>query len=440
MIALRALGTSLLLSLAAALPLRAELPIVETVSPGGIAAWLVEEPAIPFVALELRFRGGASLDPEGSEGAVALMTYLLEEGAGPYDAVGFAEATESLAARFRFSVDSDTVAISARFLSENRDDAVELLRLALTEPAFGAEDLERVRAQVISGLRGAARNPGTIASETFAALAYAGHPYAIPSDGKEATVAALTESDLRAAHAAALARDRVVVAAVGDIDAESLGLMLDRLLDGLPATGAPMPPPVEGTIAPGLTVVPFDGPQSHIVFGHAGPARDDPDFLTAFVLNEVLGGGRFSSRLMRTLREERGLTYGAYSYLAPRALGATMQGGFSTGHGNVAEAIALVREVWAGMAQEALGAEELARIVTYLTGEYPLRFDSNAAIARILVSMQLQGLPSDYVRERNALVEAVTVEEAARVARRFFDPEALHFVVVGRPEGLDSDS
>lgn len=437
---LRNTTLALTLWLAAAAPLRAGVDIVEIVSPGGIAAWLVEEPAIPFLALELRFRGGAALDPEGREGAVALMTYLLEEGAGDYDSIAFAEATESLAAHFRFSVDNDTVSISARFLTENRDEAVELLRLALMEPRFDEMEVERIRAQVLSSLRAAERNPDSIASRTFVALAYAGHPYAIPADGTLDSMAALTVEDLREAHAAAIARDRLVVSAVGDIDAEALGHLLDRLLGDLPETGAPMPPAVEGTIAPGLTVVPFDGPQSHIVFGHEGPPRDDPDFLIAFLINDAVGGSGFTSRLMRSLREERGLTYGVYTWLAPRALGQTMQGGFSTSHGNVAEAIALVREVWADIAENGLGEAELSRMITYLTGEYPLRFDSNAAIARIMTGMQLQGFDADYVRVRNDRVAAITVEDVARVARRLYQPDALHFVVVGRPAGLETDS
>lgn len=434
----RRLAAGLALALALALPLRAQVVPVEVVSPGGIRAWLVQEPSIPFLALELRFRGGTSLDPPGRRGAVNLMTGLLEEGAGALDAKGFAEAREALAASYRFDVDADALSVSARFLTENRDAAVALLRSALTEPRFDPDAIERVRGQVLANIRAESQRPNTIARDRLFALAFGDHPYGSSGDGTAESVAALTREDLVAAHAAALARDRVHVAAVGDIGPEALGTLLDDLLGGLPATGAPMPGPATVALKPGITVVPFAGPQSTILFGHAGIAFDDPDFLTAFVLNEAVGGGRFGTRLMAELRERRGLTYGVGTGLAARDHGALILGSLSVANARAAEAIALIRAEWARAAAEGLSAAELEAIKTYLTGAYALRFDGNAQIARVLVSMQMQGMPIDYAATRNDKVRAVTAEDVARVAARLYDPAALHFVVVGAPEGVES--
>lgn len=419
-----------------ALPLRAEIAVQEVTSPGGLRAWLVEEHSIPFTALEIRFGGGTSLDEPGRRGAVNLMAALLEEGAGPYDAQGFAEAREALAASFAFDADADSVSVSARFLTENRDAAVALLRLALTEPRFEPSAIERVRGQVLAGLRARAQRPREIASETFLALAYGDHPYGSPGEGTPESVARLTREDIHAAHARALTRAQLHIAAVGDITAAELGALLDSLLAGLPAEGPPPPPPAELRLAPGITVVPFAGTQSTILFGHAGIGWDDPDFLTAFLLNEALGGSRFGTRLMVELREKRGLTYGVGTGLAARAGGALLLGSFATANATAAEAVAIVRAEWARIAREGLSSEELEAVRTYLTGEYPLRFDGNSTIARILVGMQAQGLPPDYPATRNDRVRAITLAEANRVAARLFDPAALHFVVVGAPEGL----
>ena len=422
----------------AALPARAAVEVEEVTSPGGIDAWLVEDHSIPFVALELRFRGGTSLDPEGKAGAVNLMTGLLEEGAGTRDAQGFARATEGLAARFGYGASDDTVSVSARMLTDRRDEAVALLRDSLIAPRFGADAIERVRAQVLSGLRADQTNPRALAGRAASRLIYGDHPYARPGEGTIESVSALTREDIVAAHRAALVRDRVHVSAVGDITAGELGALLDRLLGELPATGAPLPEAAALSLPGGVKVVDFETPQSNALFVQPGPDRHHPDFLTAYVLNHILGGGGFESRLMTEVREKRGLTYGVYSYLADKEAADLWMGSVASANGRVAEAIAVIRDQWARLRDEGVTAEEMENAKTYLTGAYPLRFDGNAQIASIAVGMQLDDLPVDYIANRNAMIEAITLEEINRVAREWLDPGKLTFVVVGQPEGLES--
>ena len=297
---------------------RAEIDIQEVKTPGGFTAWLVEEPSIPFVSLELRFRGGASLDEPGKRGATNLMVGLLEEGAGDLDARDFAEATESLAARFSYDVGDDAVSVSASFLTETMDESLGLLRQSLVAPRFDDDAIERVRAQVVSGIRSDARDPDALVGETFNAMVFGDHPYSTPYEGTLDSVAALTREDLLTAHDNALARDRVYISAAGDIDADTLATVIDTLLADLPETGAPLPEDVSVETRAGVTVVDFETPQSVAQFGHRGLEFDHPDFLTAFVLNTILGGGGFEARLMEEVREKRGLTYGVYSYLVPK--------------------------------------------------------------------------------------------------------------------------
>ena len=421
-----------------ALPGMAESKIAVVTSPGGIKAWLVEEHGIPFTALEIRFLGGTSLDRTGKRGEINLMTALIEEGAGDLDSQGFAAARDDLAAEFHFRSDVDGVGVSARFLTENRAAALALLQLALTKPRFDADAVERVRGQVLAGLASDTKDPDAIAGKIMRAQAYGAHPYGTVGNGTEASVAGLTAADMRAAFAGAVARDRVFVAAAGDITAAELGALLDQLLGDVPATGAPLPGRVEVAVKAGVAVEPFPGPQSSISFFQGGMRFDDPDYFAATILNEIMGGNGFASRLMDEVREKRGLTYGVGTGLAAYDHAEMMSGGLSVANENVGQAIEVIRAVWAELAANGVTQKELDDTKTYMTGAYPLRFDGNGTIASILVGMQVMGLPTDYPVTRNARVEAVTLADVKRVAAQLLTPDKLFFVVVGEPVGVEA--
>ncbi len=427
-----------LLAVMAALPVRAAVEITEVTSEGGITAWVVSDHTIPIIAIEADFRGGAVLDPEGQAGVVNLMAGLLDEGAGARDATAFAEARDDLAARMSFSAGRDSVWVSAEMLSETRDEVVELLRSALVEPRFDAEAVARVRGQAVASLRSDETDPGRVAGRAFNAQMFGGHPYGRPVEGTPESVAALDVEAIRAAHGAALVRDRLTVAVVGDITAEEVGPMLDRLFGDLPEGGPELPGAAEMALDGGVSVIELDVPQSMVIFGQAGIARDDPDFIPAFVMNHILGGGGFGSRLTEEIRERRGLSYGIYTGLTTGDYAATVIGRFSTVNARAGEAIGIVRDEWARMRAGGATEAELAAAQRYLTGAYPLRFDGYGQIAGQLLALQIEGLGIDYVEVRNDLVEAVTLDDIARVAGRLLDPERLTFVVVGRPEGLHS--
>lgn len=416
----------------------AAVDIQEVTSPGGIKAWLVEERSIPFSALEIRFRGGGSLDRPGKRGAVNLMTALLEEGAEDLDAQGFAAERDALAASYGFDVHRDALSVSARFLTENRDEAIALLRSALTAPRFDQDALDRVRDQVLTVIRSDDTDPDTVASRRFNALAFGDHPYATSIDGTVESVSALTRDDIVTAYKDVIARDRVYVGAAGDISAEELGLLLDTLLGGLPEVEAPLPNDAEVLLTGGVTVVPFETPQSVAIFGHVGIQRDDPEFFPAFVANHIFGASGLQSRLSIEVRERRGLTYGIGAYLASFDLAQLVIGQVASANERIAEAIEVTREEWARVAADGVTEDELDEAKAYLTGAYPLRFDSNASIARIMVGMQMDDLGLDYVKTRNGKVNAVTADDVRKVARRLYRPQDLHFVVVGEPEGIDS--
>ena len=381
--------------------------------------------------------GGASLDASGKRGAINLMTGLLEEGAGDLDSRSFTEAQERLASSFSYRAGPDSLSVSAKFLTENRDEAVALLRLSLIEPTFEQVALDRVREQVLSSLRSDAKDPDQIARAAFDEMAFGDHPYSTQFKGTLDSVSLLTRDDVVEAHKAVFAKDRIYVGVVGDISPEELGPLLDKLLGDLPEVGAPQPDSADIMIKGGTTVIPFETPQSVTIFGHGGIDQKDPDFFAARLLNHILGAGGFESRLMQEVREKRGLTYGVYSYLVSQDHAATIQGQVASANNKIAEAVSVIRDEWERAATDGVTQAELDAAKTFVTGSYPLRFDGNGPIARIMVGMQMVGLPIDYIPTRNAMVEAVTLEDVQRVAKELLRTEDLHFVVVGKPLGLD---
>ena len=415
-------------------PAAAATDIVEVTSPGGITAWLAEDHTVPIVALDAAILGGTALDPEGREGAMAMMAGLLTEGAGTRDATAFAAAAEETGVSFGFDAGADVIGISARFLTETLDPAVDLLGEALHAPRFDAEPVARARGILQANLAQDALDPDTIASRSFAAALYPDHPYGRATSA--ASLGAITEADLRAAWRSGLVRDRLTVAVAGAISPEALAPLLDRLFADLPLSDTPLPGPAVPRLGGGVTVVGVDAPQSVVRFAQPGITLDDPDLLPAMVLNQIIGGG-FGSRLTTELRERRGLTYGVSTWLQTDPRAPLYAGGLSSANETAAEAVRLVRQEFARIAADGVTEAELADAKRFLTGAYPLRFVGTEAIAGQLLGIQRAGLGRDYPARRNALVEAVTAEDVARVARRIIRPEALTFLVVGRPEGLE---
>jgi zinc protease len=361
----------------------------------------------------------------------------LDEGAGDLASQAFQAALEDIAAGVGFNAGRDNFSGSLRTLAAERDKAFELFRLALTAPRFDPEPVARVRAQIIANLRRQSENPRRIASETWFRTIFPDHPYGRPGDGTPESVAAIAVEDLRGFVASRLARENLVVGVVGDIGAGELAGRLDALFGALPAKPATAPvPPAEISGAGRVIVVKKPIPQSVVTFGQKGIKRDDPDWYAATIMNRVLGDGGFFSRLTEEVREKRGLAYSVSASLAPMEHAGLIIGGVATRNDAVAQSLEIVRAEWRRMAEGGVTDAELANAKTYITGSFPLRLDSSRRIADILVSVQLDRLGIDYLNRRNEIIDAVTRDQVARVAKRLLDPAALTVVVVGDPQGI----
>ncbi len=413
------------------------MKIQQIKSPGGIDAWLVQEHAVPLIALRFVFEGGSSQNPAGKEGVANFLSAMMDEGAGDLDSHKFQERMEELAFRMSFEDARDGLYGSFETLTTNRDPSIEMLRLAVNQPRFDADAMERVRRQLLSGLAFAAKNPNRVAGAAWSAQAFPGHPYGLPSDGTPQSIAKITRDDLESFRKRNFARDNLKVVAVGDITPEQLGALLDRVFGDLPAK-ADLAPVAQTSPAAKerVQVIPMDVPQSVVQFGSPGIARDDDDFMAAFVLNQILGGGGFASRLTEEVREKRGLAYSVYSYLQPYRRAAIFAGGVATKNEEVGRSLDVIRGELRRMAEEGPTPEEMQNAKDYLTGSFALRFDTNAKIANQLLGFLFEGYGIDYIDKRNALVNAVTLADVKRVAQRLLKADELIVTVVGKPQGM----
>lgn len=419
----------------AALATAAQATTIErVVTPRGIEAWLVREPSVPMIAVQFAFRGGAAQDPADRAGLANLAASLLDEGAGDLDARAFQQRLESKAIEFSMTAYRDFLMGSLRTLTENRDEAVALMKMALTAPRFDPEAVERIRADVLAALRRDAVQPNELAGRTWWETAFAGHPYGRVNRGSLADVQAITIPDLKGYVGRVLARDNLKIGIVGNIDAAAAARLVDEAFGSLPETAQLAPVPQATPQDLGRRVqVEVDVPQSTLMLGGVGIARADPDFIPAYVVNHILGGGSFSSRLYREVRESRGLAYGVSSSLVPLKSAALFFVSTATRADRVKESMEVIEAEIRRMAEEGPTAEELAQAKSYLKGSYALSFDTSGKIAGQLVAIQLDDLGIDYIDRRNGLIEAVTLDDAKRVAKRLLSGKLLA-TVAGRPE------
>jgi zinc protease len=418
----------LLLVVASAIPAHAEMKIQEVTTQKGIDAWLVEDYSVPLVTIRFYFEGGTAQDPAGKDGLANLMTGLFDEGAGDLDSAAFQKKLDESGAEMSFTASRDGIYGTMRLLADQKTEALDLLKMAVQSPRFDQAPIDRIRAQIVSSIRASSRDPQTEAQDKWSTALYGDHPYSRRSEGSEETLASITSEDLKAFHKAVFAREKLKIAVVGAIDAETLKSELDAIFGPLPEKPQLVEIP---DVTPKLnqTVkVEYPLPQSSMQLAYPGVKRSDDDFFAAVLMNHILGGGTFSSRLFDEVREKRGLAYGVNSALVNYDHANALSIGTSTRSDRAGETLDLIKTVVRGMADEGPTEAELTAAKKYLIGGYAINnLNSSRAIASTLVELQIEGLGADYMEKRGDLINGVTLEQVKAAATKLLinDPAIL---------------
>ncbi len=395
--------------------------------------WLVEDHRLPIVNIEFAFIGGASLDAD-QHGLAYLMAAMLDEGAGDLDDVSFHKALDETATHLHFSATRDIINGSIKMLTKHKDRAADLLNMALFAPKFNDEAMQRVKAQIVASIRSASTNPSEIAAKKLMSLSFGDHVYGNLVKGSEASLEAISQADLQRSAAQNFNAEHPYLVIVGDVNEQQAADLLDRVFAGRHRCGNNIHAIADAEfVGQGVTQHQFmDVPQSVVNFALQSIPQNDDRFMQLMVLNHILGGGGFSSRLMEEIREKRGLTYGIHTSLMPLKHGSLITGNAATSADKMAETIKILREEFEKMQQDGVTDEELKNAKTYLTGAYPLRFDTGAKIAHQLLSMQYFDFGIDFVDRRNELVNQVTKAEIATIAQQLLDVEQMAQITVGQ--------
>ncbi len=418
----------------------ASVAVEEVRGKSGVTALLARDSGLPLISISFAFKGGVEQDDPDKQGLSALAASLLTEGAGPYGAEEFQRRLAQASISMGFSAGRDAVLGNLKTLRDKRGEAFRLLKLALKSPRFDPEAVERVRDSQMAAMRSAFGDPEWQARNALYSATFGGHPYALRRLGTTKTLPSITREDLRRFAATRLFRDNLVIAAAGDISREELADMIDDVFGHLPPRAALKPiPPLVWPDKPPVVLVERDGTQTEMLFALPMPRREDPLWPAAEVANYILGGGGFSSRLMRAARDDAGLTYGIGTALADMDAGSLLIGNVAVANAETGNMKGILMRVWERLRYDSSDEAEIKAAKDYLSGALPLSLTSTHALAGFLVGCRLRGEGKDCLSRRVDLTQAVTTEEVRSVLREWFDPSRLAMAMAGRPEGVAAD-
>ncbi len=417
---------------------RAEAAKVQQItSPKGVKAWLIEDHKLPLIAVSFSFRGGVEQDSADKQGLANLALEMLAEGAGPYDAAAFQQHLADHSITLKFTAGRDALSGSLKSLAADREDAFDLLALALTQPRLDVKDFERERSTQLAGVRSQFGSPEWQVRYALFQKIFARHPYGQRRLGSTKSLAAITRNDVKAFLGAHLAQDNLVVAVAGDISPAELAKSLDRIFGALPRHAKLTPVgDVELPRDSTTILVPRESTQTELLFTMAGPKQDSPDWYAAEIANYILGGGGFSSRLMQDVRDKKGLTYGIDTNLSPTEHGGLILGQAATDNPKTKEAWDVIQSTMRRFYEDGATSAEIGAAKDYLTGSMPLDMTSTDRIAAVLVGLQLQHRPPNYLDQQNDLIRNVTADDVQSAIRRWFNPDRMIVSMVGKPEGV----
>lgn len=395
---------------------------VQQIEADGMKAYLLEEHSNPIIAVSFMFTNAGSVyEAENKQGLTSLLSDMLLNGAGDYDALRFKDISEEYGIRIGYEAGADDFGGSVEMPTMAKDMAIKLLTSTLYKPYFTYDYIALTKNQMLTALRRHKENPSGILADKFAEIIFAGHPYARPSIGTPETISSLTRGDLVQFMRTHLTKRNIIIGIAGDINATDAEQLIRDLFGGLPAEFA-----VERIDEVALETtgvehnIDHNSPQAITHFVTEGTHRNSPDFYPLYLANYIFGGSGLNSRISRVVREKEGLTYGIYTYLTSKETAALLSGGYSSTPENFSKAKDILLQEWQKMGADGITTAELKQAKDALIAAHNLRFASISGIAEMLVAMQQYNLGADFLEKRNDYVRAVTLEQVNAAAQKYF--------------------
>lgn len=408
-------------------------------TPQGIKVWLVEDKTVPVISMQFLFRGaGAVNDPQDKQGLSQLLSNTMDEGAGDIDAKSFQQELTDKSITLRFSSSRDDFGGSLKTLTKYQDQAFHLLQLALTEPRFEDDAIRRMTDANLARIKSDMTEPDWISARLTNAVLFGDHPYARNSGGTLSSLPKITAQDLKEKSSSQLARNNLIVAIAGHIDAAAAAAMVDRVFGQLPETARARQ--IDDVTWTGGKNVIFekDIPQTVIQMAWPSIPMYDKEYAALEIMDYILGGAGFGSRLTETVREKNGLTYGIFSAPSEMDHANLYMISTSTRTETVGTVLDLIEQQINRIKSEPVSATELAIAKKYLIGSVPLGMTSTDRIASIMAGFQRFNLPPDYLDHREQALNAVSVQDVRAVAQRIFQPAAQDIILVGKSYGNEN--
>ena len=401
--------------------------------PNGAQLLVSEQHALPMVVVQLLVDAGSRRDPRGKEGLAALTADVLTEGTKTRSASQISEATDFIGARLDTGADTDYAMLSVTALSKDLDTALGLVTDVLLHPTFPDVEVARRREAALANMQASEDDPGNVAQRAFVRTLFRDEPYGHPTVGTPDAVRKLTRADLVDFYQRHYRPERSIIAVVGDVSTADIEARLQTILQ--PWSRGSAPPFEYGPAAPGRgESAMIDKPisQANIILAQRGVARDNSDYYALTVMNFILGGGGFTSRLLDNIRTKGGLAYSVGSVFSVNKFPGSFQIVMQTKNESANDAIQRTCSELDRIRREPVGDDELSGAKLYLTGSFPMRFDTNAKVGGFLSQVEFYHLGNDYADTYAQRINAVTKEEVLRVAQQYLHPDQLDLIVVAK--------
>jgi len=405
----------------------------------GLKVIVIEHHELPVVAFRLVLKSGSAYDPAGKEGLANLTAGLLRKGTKIKDATQIAEEIDFVGGTLGAGANWDATFATCYVLNKYFDTGLELLADIILDPAFKDDEIERLRRQILAGIMQQKDDPGTVAEENFRKFVFGGHPYGQPLEGTEKSVSAISREDIVSFHQTYYVPNNAILAVVGDIKTDDvLKRVKSKFASWETRQSAPLdfaqPPQIKGHQI--LLVDKPDLTQSYIKIGHFGIERKSPDYFPVRVMNYILGGGGYASRLVDEVRDKRGLTYDIRSNFDSYRLRGAFEVSTFTRIDSTLGAVQAILDQIQRMRAEKVSEKELSETKSFYTGYFPLQFETPEQIAKQILNVEIYDLGEDYIKNFRKNIDAITADDILRVAQKYLDPDNIKFMVVSKAEEL----